>query len=163
MSRFMIGAGGQRRKGWKTVDANPRTKPDIVAELPPIPEECRDAAAFELIHVLEHFYLWDARELLRGFFTALRPGGELVLELPNLMSAVETLAGTNGRRGDAWSMWVLYGDPRRENPLFGHRWGWTPETLSLELEQVGFRRIVQERPKFHVPDRDFRLVAFKDN
>ena len=161
MSRYMIGAGGQRRKGWKTVDANPRTKPDIVAELPPIPAECRDAAAFELIHVLEHFYLWDARELLKEFFAALRPGGELILELPNLMSAIETLAGTNGRRGDNWSMWVLYGDPRRSNPLFGHRWGWTPETLSEELRAAGFSTIRLERPRHHVPARDFRLVATK--
>lgn len=161
MSRFMIGAGRQRRSGWKTVDADRRVRPDIVATLPPVPEECREAEAFELIHVLEHFHLWEARDLLRGFLEALRPGGELILELPNLESAIETLSGRNGRNRDQWGMWVLYGDPRRKNPLFGHKWAWTPATLEAELLEAGFGSVRRERPRHHVPARDFRLVGVK--
>lgn len=159
--RYMIGAGRQRREGWKTIDADPRVKPDIVSTLPPVPEECHGADAFEMIHVLEHFHLWEARELLRQLREALKDGGELILELPNLLSAVETLSGRNNRPVDSWAMWVLYGDPRSRNPLYGHKWGWTPETLSQELTDVGFETIRIERPKHHVPARDFRLVAVK--
>jgi SAM-dependent methyltransferase len=161
--RYSIGDGRERPEGWITVDADPRVKPDIVADLPPVLPEMDGAEAFRLIHVLEHVHKWEAEEMLRGFFRALRPGGRLVLELPNLDSAIETLSGNNGRPLDRWGMWVLYGDPNHKNPLFGHKWGWTPRTLRETLVACGFSndRIVDERAKYHVPDRDFRLVALK--
>jgi SAM-dependent methyltransferase len=136
-------------------------KPDILSELPPVPEACRGAEAFELIHVFEHFYKWDAEALLGQFFDLLRPGGELVIECPNILSAIETLGGRNGKPVDQWGMWVLYGDPGRRNPFFGHRWGWTPDTLGDALSLAGFETIRTERPKHHVPERDFRLVGVK--
>ena len=153
---------GKRVSGWITVDANPRAKVDLIASLPPVPEELRETDVFRLIHVLEHFYRWDACRLLREFHEFLTTGGQLILELPNLASAVDALSGKSGQSKRRWGMWVLYGDPTSCNPLYGHRWAWTPETLTQELEAAGFRRIIRERPKFHVPDRDFRLVAFKD-
>jgi len=157
--KYLVGAGRQRRAGWKTIDADPRVKPDIVSTLPPIPEEAYGAEAFELIHVFEHFYKWEAEELLTGFREALIFGGELILELPNLDSAIATLSGANGKPVDQWGMWVLYGDPRRKNELFGHHWAWTPATLEAALRLAGFTQVIRERPKHHVPDRDFRLVA----
>lgn len=157
----MIGAGRTRREGWLTIDADPRVNPDIVSTLPPVPEECHGAEAFELIHVLEHFHIWEARALLPQFHAALKTGGELILELPNLQSAIETLSGRNSRPKDSWGFHVLYGDPGSKNPLYGHKWGWTPETLSAELQAAGFQTIRTERPKHHVPARDFRLVAVK--
>lgn len=160
--RYMIGAGRQRRAGWLTIDADERVAPDIVAKLPPVPEQCRGAREFELIHVLEHFHLWEARRLLSEFHDLLGPGGRLVLELPNLRTAIETLSGANGRPVDQWGMWVLYGDPGHENPWFGHKWGWTPESLEKELGVAGFDIVHRERPQHHVPERDFRLVAVKN-
>lgn len=153
---------GKKVSGWITVDANPKANVDLISTLPPVPEELRDTDVFRLIHVLEHFHRWEACRLLREFHEFLTPGGQLVLELPNLLSAIDALSGKSGKPKRQWGMWVLYGDPTSRNPLYGHKWGWTPETLTHELERAGFRRIIEERPKFHVPDRDFRLVAFKD-
>ncbi len=159
--KYSIGDGKEKTAGWLTVDADPRVEPDIVATVPPLPAECYGAEAFRLIHVFEHFYKWDAEELLRQFFEALGDGGRLVLELPNLESAIDALSGKSGKSQSSWGMWVLYGDPGHRNPLFGHRWGWTPETLTEALRAAGFSRIEEERPRHHVPDRDFRIVAFK--
>ncbi len=156
-----IGSGAHRAgSDWITCDADARRNPDVVATLPPVPDRFEGAEVFRLIHVLEHFHRWEAIELLGDFFRLLRPGGRLVLELPNLDSAIATLSGSNGRPVDQWGMWVLYGDPRSRNPLYGHKWGWTPKTLGAELDRVGFD-VKQERPRFHVPARDFRLVGTK--
>ena len=86
-----------------------------------------------------------------------------MLELPNLESAIATLGGTNGKPESSWGYWVLYGDPSHRNPLYGHKWGWTPATLRGALMRAGFSgaSITEERPKFHVPERDFRLVSVK--
>lgn len=163
MSKWMIGAGKQRRDGWRRVDANPRHEPDVVADCPPIPEECRGAEAFEMIHCLEHLYRWDAETLLRQFHEFLVPGGKLILELPNLQSAIDALSGKSGKPRRQWGMWVLYGDPSHRDPLYGHRWGWTPSTLRDALVAAGFEndKITDERPRYHVPDRDFRIVAVR--
>jgi len=159
--KVMIGAGRSKRAGWLRLDADERARPDILATVPPLPEEVRGADAFELIHVFEHFYLWDARDLLGTFFDFLSPGGELIIECPDLDSAVAALSGASGKPKMQWGMWVLYGDPGQRNPWYGHRWAWTPETLTAELRAAGFETIRSERPKHHVPDRDFRLVATK--
>ena len=151
------------RAGWITCDADARRNPDVVATLPPVPDEFEGADVFRLIHVLEHFYKWEAVELLAEFHRLLKPGGRLVLELPNLESAIATLSGANSKPVNQWGMWVLYGNPDGKNPWYGHKWGWTPDTLSAELRRAGFKseNIRSERPRFHVPARDFRLVALK--
>jgi SAM-dependent methyltransferase len=159
--KYDIGAGRNRIDGWQRLDGDPAVSPDVLAMVPPLPETCRGAEAFRLIHVLEHFHQWEAVELLEQMHEFLLPGGRLVLELPNLQSAIDTLSGANGRRGDNWSMWVLYGDPTRRNPLFGHKWGWTPEALLAALVAAGFTDIERERPRYHVPDRDMRFVCIK--
>lgn len=159
MLKVIVGSGRQKREGWMTLDADERCKPDIVATIPPLPEEVRGAERFELIHVFEHFPVWEAHDLLKQFREFLSPGGVLILELPNLQSAIDTLAGKIDRPIGQWAMWVLYGDPSHKNPLMGHKWAWTPDTLTIALSAAGFAEIKQERPKHHVPDRDFRLVA----
>lgn len=160
--RYNIGAGREKLSGWISVDADERTGADVISTLPPVPDEFAGADAFRLIHVLEHFHKWEAEAMLRDFHRLLAPGGRLVLELPNLDSAIAALSG-NGKPVDRWGMWVLYGDPSHRNPLFGHKWGWTPATLTSALVDAGFslEKIVRERPKYHVPDRDFRLVSTK--
>jgi len=160
--KFDIGAG-QKKSDWITVDAKPGPNVDIVATLPPLPPEVRSASAIRMIHVLEHFHLWEAREILRQCFESLRTGGKLILELPNLQSAIDTLSGAIKQNRSQWGMWVLYGNPAGENPLYGHKWGWTPKTLLPELVAAGFsaKKIKKAIPRFHVPMRDFRFECEK--
>lgn len=97
----------------------------------------------EMIHFLEHLYLWDARAQLRQIRAVLVPGGKLVVEVPNIGYAACVLCGLEQPpRGAAgqFDMWPLYGDPSHQNPLFGHRWGYTPESLVEELVGAGFAR-----------------------
>lgn len=161
--RVDIGAGRHRRDGWTTLDADQAVDPDIVATVPPLPESCRGADVFRMIHVFEHFFLWEARALLAECHDKLAPAGRLVIECPNLDSAIAALSGASGRPKRQWGYWVLYGDPGHKNPLYGHRWGWTPETLTAELKSAGFlaENIKPERPRYHVPERDMRIVAVK--
>lgn len=75
--KYLVGSGRIRRRGWLTIDADERVEPDIVSTLPPVPEECRGAAVFELIHVFEHFYKWEAEGLLVEFFDKETPADYL--------------------------------------------------------------------------------------
>lgn len=164
--KLMIGAGRTRRPGWTTLDADPKSGADIIATVPPLPASVtvRQWQIVEMIHFLEHLYLWDSRALLRECRQILAPGGRLVIEVPNIAYAAKVLLGLQrpprGAVGQ-FDMWPLYGDPSHCNPLFGHRWGYTPESLMEELVAAGFRRngITVMRARHHFPVRDFRAEA----
>jgi predicted SAM-dependent methyltransferase len=161
--RLRIGQRGKGKGGWVHLDCD--ASADIVAAIPPLPLSVRSRqwAVVEGIHVWEHFYKWQAEELARDIYLLLCPGGELVLECPNLEIACRSLLGAY-KDSDTYHMHVFYGDPRSKDPSYGHRWGYTPRTLRRQLvEHGGFARsdIRIERALHHVPDRDFRIVATK--
>jgi 2-polyprenyl-3-methyl-5-hydroxy-6-metoxy-1,4-benzoquinol methylase len=82
------------------------------------------AAGYDVItlwHVLEH--LDDAVAGLRHLYPALRPGGLLLVETPNLAALMARLTGP---------YWFHLDLPR-------HRLHFTPASLRLALEQAGFR------------------------
>lgn len=165
--RLSIGSGGDRREGWTRLDASKRGNPDIVATLPPLPAVVQEQKWHEIeaIHVIEHFYLWEARELLRQCFQCLATGGRLTLELPNIEFAAKALLGQvrppRGMLPGQCDMWPLYGDPRHRDPLMCHKWGYTPRTLTHELIHAGFAadHIQVLKAQHHVPVRDFRIEA----
>ena len=157
----MIGAGRERRAGWFTLDADAANDPDVVATVPPVPEFVREADEIEMIHVLEHFHVWEVPPLLSELREALTDGGKLVLELPNLDVVIKVLSGELDRPREQWGMWPLYGDPSHADPLMCHKWCWTPESLTAELMRAGFTHVERREPLYHVPERDFRLEAYR--
>jgi len=121
-----------------------------------------DGAAdlLQALHVIEHVYLWEVDALLAEWKRMLKPGGALVLELPNIEAAARNLlAGMN----DQMCMWPLFGDPGHKDPFMCHRWGYTPNTIVALLEKAGFERIVVLAPKTHGArvNRDMRVEAMK--
>lgn len=166
---LIIGCGAQRRPGWKTLDADPTVGSDYVADLPPLPPEVREVPwdTIEMIHFIEHLYPWDAAELLRQIHACLRPGGTFVLEQPDLRYAARVFAGIEppvpGTEPGQCDMWAFFGDPTHRNPLYGHRWGYTPESLTDALADAGFLRSrIRRLPAlYHVPQRDFRIEAVR--
>lgn len=151
-----IGAGGKRIEGWLSIDL--AGDPDIKADVKslPLPDDCADEAM--AIHVFEHLYRWEAEDTLREWLRVLKPGGLLILELPDLEKCCRAiLAGASDRMG----LWGLYGDPGYCEPLMVHKWGWTTKELAELLRSVGFRKVKVRTPEFHKPMRDMRLEARK--
>ncbi len=149
VNRLIIGAGDQRREGWKTLDANPRRKPDIIATIPPLPlaVTMHNWAAIEWIHGITSLYPWDAQTVLGELRNVLTPDGKLILEQPDLSKAVANVR---------W----LFGDPDLRDTWHMNRWAYTPETLVNLLYKSGFLRMVILPAKYHSPERDFRVEAY---
>lgn len=151
MNRLMLGAGGYRRDGWKTLDVDRRKEPDFVCELPNLTPEVKAIQwdQIEWIHGITSLTRWDAETVLVELRKILAPGGKLVLEQPNFLRAMES------RRPD-W----LFGDPSLKNPFHMNHWSYAPEELLGMLKAAGFRRAEILPAIHHVPDRDFRVEAF---
>ena len=124
----------------------------------PMPLDDGVAEELQAMHALEHVYAWEAPNLLAEWRRLLRPGGLLVLELPNLEHAARNLL--EGQK-DQMSMWPLYGDPSWRDPYMCHRYGYTPKTLEALLTAGGFSSILHMPPQTHGArtNRDMRVEA----
>lgn len=163
--KLNIGCGHRRIEGYVGIDAVERPGADMVAPAHqvPLPDGCADEVL--AVHLLEHLLPWEAPVALAEWLRLLKPGGQLVLELPDLRKCCENiLTGRAGKHADQLGMWGLFGDNRLEDPFMMHRWGYTPETLTALLRQVGFTDVRQAVPHFHPAGRqhrDMRLEARK--
>lgn len=124
----------------------------------PLPSGCAD----ELFsaHVVEHVHDWQAPHLLAEWKRLIRPGGALVLELPNIEAAARHLLEG---KSDQWCMWPLYGDGSHRDPWMCHKYGYTPKTIRRLVEEAGFVDVRLLPPQTHGPrpDRDMRVEARK--
>jgi ubiquinone/menaquinone biosynthesis C-methylase UbiE len=144
-----------RWDGWHEVrvDSDPYVDPDIVADLRDMEFAFGDdyADAVYCGGVLEHFTEDDARQVLSECQRVLRPRGELFVIVPDLAAlASEILEGRltdvlhQSAAGSVRTLDFLYGNARwDDNPLMGHRTGWTGETLAKTLTAAGFEGVIE--------------------
>jgi len=173
--KINVGCGRHVLDGWTNVDVqrSPLAKrdPEILCDAReiPLPDECADE--MQAIHLWEHFYLWECDALLAEWRRLLKPGGKLVLELPNLVKCAQNIVddrmkGSNGlpcRRPKLGSCYAD-GDPREKDPYMCHRWAWSPKTLRRFLEERGFRDVKEHPTQWHPAGRqhrDMRIEAYK--
>ena len=170
--KLNVGCGRHVLDGWVNVDVQRSPKaardPEIFAEATKIPLDDGVADEVMAIHLFEHFHFWDAPKALAEWHRLLKPGGLLVLEMPdvkkcckNLLRLIET---PDLKDLDSLAMYGLYGDPRDQDPWMGHKWGWTPKTLRPLLKKAGFGDFTEPPTQWHAIGRklrDFRIEARK--
>lgn len=167
MKRLNIGCGNRRIPGYTGVDVVPREAADIVAPAHSIP--LPDGSVDEIFgcHIWEHFFRWECDDVIVEWKRLLRPGGRLVLELPNLIKCCENLLSgrmRGGKHPHQLSYHGLFGDPRGKDRHMAHVWGWTPETLREFLTEYGFQQIEERPTQWHPAGRnhrDMRIEAIK--
>ncbi len=169
--RLNLGCGDKILPGYVNVDVAPARAgraPDVICDLHKLDPFDADAADEVLaVHVVEHFWRWEVVAVLREWLRVLKPGGRMIIECPNLLTACEELlrdpgrAAGPGREGQR-TMWVFYGDPGWRDPLMCHRWNYTPQSLRALLEEAGLVNVRQEPAQFKLREpRDMRVVGEK--
>ena len=167
MLKLNVGCGGRRIVGYTGVDAVERPAADVVAPANKLPFEDQSAEEVMAIHVVEHILPWEVPETLNEWFRVLKPGGKLVLEMPDIIKCCQNIIDgvmKGGKHPDQLGYWGAYGDPRFKDPWMLHRWGWCFKTLSPLVQDAGFRKVKEYQTQFHPAGRDcrdFRLEAIK--
>lgn len=117
------------------------------------------------IHVLEHVYEWEAKPMLTEWKRTLKPGGQLILELPCMDKVFYYLARVFEKQESMagfMSWFALWGDPRHQESAMCHKWGYTKQMLIDLLTAVGFEQITIKQPNYHFPMRDMRVECLKE-
>jgi SAM-dependent methyltransferase len=169
--KLNLGCGDKILDGYVNVDVVPSragAKPDVLCDLRRL-KPFTDASVDEIlsVHVVEHFWRWEVRDILLEWKRVLKDGGKIVLECPNLEMACRTFL-ENPTKGSAENvdgqrtMWVFYGDPQWHDPYMVHRWGYTPESLQALLAECGYANVRQEPAQYKLKEpRDMRIVGEK--
>ncbi len=169
--KLNLGCGDKILEGYVNIDvAESRVgmKPDVLCDLHHL-EPFGDNTADEIlsVHVIEHFWRWEVLDILKEWIRVLKPGGKMILECPNLISACQQflenpdLFSGPGKEGQR-TMWVFYGDPGWQDPLMVHRWGYTPKSLAMLMHEAGLRDLKQEPAQFKLREpRDMRVTGIK--
>lgn len=155
--KLHLGCGKRRFDGWLNIDLHGS---DMNMDIRRLPFDNDSADEIMAIHVCEHFYRHEIQDILSDWYRVLKPGGQMVLELPCLDKVLWHFAKGSP---DNMTLWPLYGDPRTHTdgePAL-HKWCWSMEEFKLLLEAVGFAEIKQEIPQFHQPTRDMRWASKK--
>jgi SAM-dependent methyltransferase len=160
--RLDLAAGHFRQAGWIAVDLDDgyaQIKPDVVADVRklPFPDDYADEA--RAIHIIEHFYAWEALGVVKEWVRVLKPGAQLAIECPSLEKILK-LAEVP-QIAPRYTYWALYGDPRHGRPEMTHKWCYTPLTLTRLMTHAGLTDLRPEPPQFHFPVRDIRVVGVK--
>lgn len=154
--RLNLGSGGKRVEGFVNVDL--AGDPDIVADVRSIPLGDDSVDEAMAIHVLEHLSRWEAPKALAEWHRVLKPGGRLVVEVPDLLKCCAAIiAGLDDRMG----LWGLFGDPVYESDLMSHRWCYSPDELIRLFRQAGFRKVRLYNAQYHKAQRDMRIEGLK--
>lgn len=130
------------------IDSNLDPPPDIVADM----RALGDIGLYDIVfccHALEHLYPHEVPVALREFLRVLRPGGTVVIAVPDL----EGIQATNVPLMLTASGWVcgldlLYGlrtALAAGNPHMAHHTGFVRETLDGALREAGFANVVVRR------------------
>ena len=156
-SVLAVGSGPDDMAGWKAqgysvtrLDIDPRTEPDIVGSM----LDLGDIGPFSTVycsHALEHLYPHEVPIALGNFYRVLRPGGVVVILVPDLEGVPATedvLPDGCGLSG----LHLYYGDARLipEFPFMAHHCGFVAETLQAALVAAGFKAQTQRMSNYNL-------------
>lgn len=160
--KLNLGCGSIRwGDGWLNVDVD---QGDLQCDIRDLPVDEGQVDAIAAIHVLEHFQPWEVPLLLAEWRRALKPGGKLILELPCMDKVIAYIYQCMKNKQPLsmnMTWFAIWGNPKYENALMMHKWGYTHNSLEQVVQQAGFEQIKIIDARYHFPIRDMRLEAVK--
>lgn len=114
--------------------------------------------------MLEHFYEWEAFDLLTEWKRILKPNGKMIIEVPCMDKVFAYIAdriSKNEILQTYMTVHPIFGDGKHKNPAMMHKTGYFVNSLKNLLINVGMREVTLCEPRYHFPHRDMRFEAIK--
>jgi SAM-dependent methyltransferase len=173
-----VGCGYPARQGlhpafqgpeWRELrlDIDPSVHPDILCSMTDMqPVAASSIDAIWSSHNLEHLNRHEVPVALAEFMRVLRPGGQMLLTLPDLQRIAELVAA-DGLEDEAYRspsgpitpLDMIYGHTpslARGNQHMAHKTGFTARTLGRLLNDAGFAGVTLQREGFALWARAYK-------
>ena len=139
-------------------------KPDVTLNLrEPLPYADGVADEIHCFHGFEHFYRFEADDILTYWTRVLKPGGLMVLEVPcldKIIGIFNTCIAKGVPPPENLTLGGLYGDLSQRSEAMSHRWCYSIGELTDMMERNGLD--VELKPtQTHISVRDMRLEGRK--
>ncbi|MEG3838989.1 tetratricopeptide repeat protein [Microcoleus sp. herbarium14] len=143
-----------RTDEWQEVrlDIDPNVKPDIISSITDMSSV--SSQSFDAIwssHNIEHIYHHEVAIALAEFYRVLKPGGFVLITLPDIQKVAEYVAEGNLEQplytspsGPISALDILYGfgaDIAKGKYYMAHRTGFTQQSLALKIQEAGFHPV----------------------
>lgn len=158
--------------GWRELrlDINPAVNPDILCSMTDMhPVATGSVDAIWSSHNLEHLHRHEVPVALAEFRRVLRPGGQMLLTLPDLQRIAELVAADgledaaySSPAGPITALDMIYGHTpslARGNRHMAHKTGFTARTLTQLLTEAGFTGVALQREGFALWARAYKPAA----
>jgi SAM-dependent methyltransferase len=117
-------------------------------------------------HLFEHISPFKVEEMLRDWLRVLKPGGRLVMELPNIEELCRRFVTAS--KGERYGILnAVYGSVNTtalglpSDITSPHLFGWWPEAMFDMLSHVGYVNIRFGPEQWPHPESNFRVEAEK--
>ncbi|PSB25636.1 tetratricopeptide repeat protein [Stenomitos frigidus] len=143
-----------RTPDWREVrlDIDPSVKPDLIGSMTDMSAVLNESVdAVYSSHNLKHLYAHEVPIALAEFYRVLKPGGFVLITLPDIQAVAQHVAQGNLEEplygssvGPSSAIDILYGwrtAIANGNHSMAHRTAFTAKTLCQKLEQTGFHQL----------------------
>lgn len=156
--RLNLGCGWDYKPGYVNIDSSSSTACDEVGDASDLRFADNSVDRIEAMQLLEHFDLVHCRYALAEWYRVLAPGGQLLLETPDIQTAARQLSG---RSVDAepTMRWIFGID----SPGLQHKSGFTKRILRAIISEAGFSDVHFDKPTTYTTSPGFRVVCSKQN
>lgn len=170
--KLHLGCGGVRWKDFINVDLYPHHDSvhdssrkgcvaDIFADIRNL--GLSEATVDEIFtsHTVEHFTRWESIDMFAQWYNILRPGGKLVIEMPDFKRCILWLFHPSKKKREL-ARSQFYGNQWDRLEFETHRYVWSAKEIVRVLREIGFSTIaVSHHTETHYAGRDMRIEALK--
>lgn len=163
--KLNLGAGGVEFPGYLSVDLYD-TRANILMDVTKLDLEDNSVSEILASHLFEHLNPYKALDVLKEWHRVLRPGGKLIMEMPNIeqLCARFVKAPISERYG---ILNAVYGSVNTTDVgapsdiTSPHLFGWWPESMRDHLLNAGFVDMKFGPEQIPHPESNFRVEACK--
>ena len=163
--KLNVGSGGVEVPGYISVDKYD-TRANIIMDV--LELELPENSVEEILasHLFEHINPYNAVDLLKKWLKILKPGGKLIMEVPDIEALCRDFVTAN-KQGRYGILNCIYGAVNTKEGgapseiTSPHLWGWYPEIMGDHLMSAGFTHIVFGPEQIPHPHTNFRVEANK--
>ena len=167
--KLNVGSGGIEFPGYLSVDLYDQ-RANIIMDITKLDFDPNSVTEILASHVFEHLNPYHCFNILQNWFSVLKPGGKLVMEMPNIEEVCKEFLRSD-KSGKYNMLNCMYGSVNTTgeggegNPLglitSPHLFGWWPESLYDHLSGVGFTDITFMSEQIPHPGPNLRVEATK--